>query len=193
MAKRNIKLTIQYDGYDYHGWQVQPGYKTIQETLNKAISDLVGHKVHATAASRTDAGVSALGQVAIIQIDSPIPTENLTKAITDRLPEDILVAKAEELPGGFDIIGAVKSKLYRYTIFTGPTRPVLASRPPLLIQPLSSGDDGARRGSVREPRTRQRSRLFSRAVPLSNGSGHSSHSKLSTRNRPKIGAKTVFL
>lgn len=60
MTKRNIKLTIQYDGFDYHGWQVQPGYKTIQETINNAISDLVGHKVHVTAASRTDAGVSAL-------------------------------------------------------------------------------------------------------------------------------------
>jgi len=125
MSIRNIKLTIAYDGSDYHGWQIQPGLKTIQGVLTEAIRDLLGSKVRVCGASRTDAGVSALGQAALIQTDSPIPTEKLAAAITDRLPDDIAVVETVEVPRGFDIIGAVKSKLYRYTIFTGKVRPVL--------------------------------------------------------------------
>jgi tRNA pseudouridine38-40 synthase len=128
MAVRNIKLTIAYDGGEYHGWQTQPGKKTIQVSLTQAIQNLIGSEVRVFGASRTDAGVSALGQVALVQIDSPIPVENLAKAITHRLPSDIAVAEAVEVPQGFDVIGAVKSKLYRYTIFTGPLRPVLQIR-----------------------------------------------------------------
>jgi tRNA pseudouridine38-40 synthase len=125
MSLRNIKLTIAYDGSSYHGWQIQPGFKTIQGVLTEAIRDLLGSKVRLCGASRTDAGVSALGQVALMQIDSPIPTENLAAAITDRLPDDITIVEAVEVPMGIDIIGDVKSKWYRYTIFTGPVRPVL--------------------------------------------------------------------
>ncbi|MBA7656726.1 tRNA pseudouridine synthase A [subsurface metagenome] len=128
MAVRNIKLTIAYDGSEYHGWQTQPGKRTIQESLTQAIQDLIGSEVRVFGASRTDAGVSALGQVALTQIDSPIPTENLAKAITHRLPPDIAVTEAVEVPQGFNVISAVKSKLYRYTIFTGVIRPVLQIR-----------------------------------------------------------------
>jgi len=128
MAVRNIKLTISYDGSEYHGWQIQPGLKTIQGVLTEAIQNLVGGKVRVFGTSRTDAGVSALGQVALVQIDSPIPTENLTKAVTQRLPADIAVTEAVEVAPDFDLIGAVKSKLYRYTIYAGPVRPVLRIR-----------------------------------------------------------------
>jgi tRNA pseudouridine38-40 synthase len=125
MALRNIKLTIAYDGSDYHGWQIQPGCKTVQETLTEALRSLLGPRARICGASRTDAGVSAMGQVGLIQIDSPIPTENFAKAITDRLPEDMAIVKAEEVPMGFDVIGDVQRKLYRYTLFSGPVRPVL--------------------------------------------------------------------
>lgn len=128
MSVRNIKLTIIYDGSEYHGWQIQPGQRTIQGALTEAIQGLIGGEVRVFGASRTDAGVSALGQVGLVQIDSPIPTENLAKALTDRLPVDIAVAEAVEVPDGFDVTGAVRSKLYRYTIFTGPLRPVLQMR-----------------------------------------------------------------
>jgi len=128
MARRNIKLTIAYDGADYHGWQIQPGFKTIEGIITDTISSLVAQKVHVCGASRTDAGVSALGQAALVELNSPIPTENLARAITDRLPRDIAVLEAVEIPWGTDIIGDVKSKLYRYTVFTGPTRPVLDVR-----------------------------------------------------------------
>lgn len=128
MPVRNIKLTIAYDGTEYHGWQIQPGLRTIQGVITEAIQDLIGSEIRLFGASRTDAGVSALGQVGLIQIDSPIPTENLARAITGRLPADIAVTEAVEVPLGFDLMGSVKNKLYRYTIFTGPVRPVLKIR-----------------------------------------------------------------
>ncbi|MHC4460370.1 MAG: tRNA pseudouridine(38-40) synthase TruA [Planctomycetota bacterium] len=128
MSARYIKLTIQYDGSAYHGWQIQQGQKTIQGALTEAIGNLVGSEVRVHGASRTDAGVSAVGQVALVQIDSAIPVENLARAITGRLPADIAVAEAVEVPQGFDLIGAVKSKLYRYTIYTGRVRPVMQIR-----------------------------------------------------------------
>jgi tRNA pseudouridine38-40 synthase len=128
MATRKVKLTIAYDGYSYHGWQVQPGHPTIEQTVEDALENLTGQKVELTGASRTDAGVSALGQVATFQIDSPIPTENFAKAITHRLPLDITIIETTEVPPDFDVIKDVKSKLYRYTIFTGEVRPVLQIR-----------------------------------------------------------------
>jgi tRNA pseudouridine38-40 synthase len=128
MALRNVKLTIAYDGCDYHGWQIQPGKETVQGVITEALRSLLGPKARICGASRTDAGVSALGQVGLIQIDSPIPTENLAKAITDRLPETMAIVKAEDVRMGFDVIGDVTNKLYRYTIFCGPVRPVLHMR-----------------------------------------------------------------
>jgi len=128
MALRNIKLTIAYDGSDYHGWQIQPGCVTVQGVLTEALRSLLGPRARICGASRTDAGVSAVGQVGLIQIDSPIPTENLPKALTDRLPENMAIVKAEDVPMGFDVIGDVTSKLYRYTIYNGPVRPVLHMR-----------------------------------------------------------------
>lgn len=125
MAVRNIKLTVQYDGSRYHGWQMQPGKRTIQGELVEAVSNLLGVRTYVHGASRTDAGVSALGQVALFEIDSPIPTENFPKAINGRLPRDIVVTSAEEVPVGFDLKSGVKSKLYCYTIYTGRHRPVL--------------------------------------------------------------------
>ena len=125
MAIRKIKLTVQYDGSRYHGWQIQPGEKTIQGELVEALSNLVGVRTYVHGASRTDAGVSALGQVGLFEIESPIPTENFADAINDRLPHEIVVTSAEEAPGGFDLFGSVKNKLYRYTIYTGHYRPVL--------------------------------------------------------------------
>ena len=125
MSIRNIKLIVQYDGSRYRGWQIQPGKRTIQGELVEALSNLVGVRTQVHGASRTDAGVSALGQVALFEIDSPIPTENLPKAINGRLPRDIVVTAAEEVTPKFDLLGDVKSKLYRYTIYTGRYRHVL--------------------------------------------------------------------
>jgi tRNA pseudouridine38-40 synthase len=128
MAVRNIKLTILYDGGGYHGWQAQPDARTIQTEVSRAIERLCGQSIHVNGASRTDAGVSALGQAANIKIDTPIPTENLAKALTEILPDDIAVAEAIDVPDDFDAISSAKKKLYRYTIYTGTTPPVLQIR-----------------------------------------------------------------
>lgn len=125
MALRNVKLTIAYDGSQYHGWQIQPGFTTVQGTIQEVVRNLIGPDVRLFGASRTDAGVHALGQAGLIQIDSPIPTKNLARAITGRLPDDIAIVRAEDARMGFDLIGEVTNKLYRYTIFCGRVRPVL--------------------------------------------------------------------
>jgi len=125
---RNIKLTISYDGSGYHGWQIQRGLPTVQAIVTEAIKRLTGCEVRVNGASRTDAGVSALGQVANIRLDSPIPAENLAKAITQNLPRDIAVTEAVEANMDFNARHSAKSKLYRYTIFTGRTRPVMEIR-----------------------------------------------------------------
>jgi tRNA pseudouridine38-40 synthase len=139
---RNIKLIVAYNGLDFHGWQIQPGYRTVQAVLSAAVTDLVyGRGAWETAektppktrrriivhgASRTDAGVSALGQVCLFQLDSsrPIPVGNIPAAINHRLDRDVAVLEAEQVRAGFDLIGEVARKLYRYTIFTGKTPPV---------------------------------------------------------------------
>src|SRR4030042_1413785 len=128
MAPRNIKLTLSYDGLNYSGWQNQPGKNTIQGLLQQALGDLTGTLKKINGASRTDAGVSALGQVANFLIDSPIPTENFVNALNHRLPRDIVVAEAVEVNKDFDASSSAKCKLYRYTIFTGKNRNVLKTR-----------------------------------------------------------------
>ena len=128
MPVRNIKLAIQYDGINYSGWQYQQGKRTIQGELQRAISELTGFFTKVNGASRTDAGVSALGQVANFSLDSPIPTKNFVKAINHRLPQDIVVTEAVEVERDFDASSSAKSKLYRYTIFTGKKRNVLKTR-----------------------------------------------------------------
>jgi tRNA pseudouridine38-40 synthase len=128
MAIRNIKLTISYDGLNYSGWQNQPGKRTIQGQLQQSLGELTGTFIKINGASRTDAGVSALGQVANFFIDSPIPTKNFVKALNHRLSRDIVVTEAVEVDRDFDASGSAKSKLYRYTIFTGKKRNVLKTR-----------------------------------------------------------------
>jgi len=120
MSARKIKLTIQYDGSGYCGWQTQPGFKTIQQTLNEALFSLVGRKVTVHGASRTDAGVSALGQAGLIElVNCPIPTENFPKAITDRLPPEIVVTDAVEVDRDFKSFASAKDNRENFvrTIF----------------------------------------------------------------------------
>ena len=128
MAVRNIKLTINYDGINYGGWQRQPDKQTIQGEIERALESLTGAYVKVKGTSRTDAGVSALGQIANIIIDSPIPTENFVEALNHRLPRDIVVTEAAEVDLAFESSGCAKSKLYRYTVFTGKRRNAIETR-----------------------------------------------------------------
>ena len=128
MAIRNIKLTIQYDGTAYHGWQAQPGVDTIQGQIETAMEKLCRCRVTVNGSSRTDAGVHALGQVANVKVDTPVPTENLVKALNNLLPADIAVTEAIEAEKTFDAISDTRSKLYRYTIYTKNVRNVMKTR-----------------------------------------------------------------
>ena len=129
MPRRNIKFTIQYDGSAYHGWQFQPDVVTVQSHVSDAIEKLFGKKVFLSGASRTDAGVSALCQVVGMKVDTPVPTENMAKALTDMLPDDIAVVEAVEVKDGkWNAISSPSVKLYRYTINTAKTPPVLEIR-----------------------------------------------------------------
>ena len=94
---RRIKLTVAYDGTNYCGWQVQPNGITIEEVLNKAICTLTGEEIAVIGASRTDSGVHAMGNIAVFDTGSRIPAERFSYALNQRLPEDIVVTKSEEV------------------------------------------------------------------------------------------------
>ena len=123
-VRRKIKLVVAYDGTDYHGWQIQPGLRTVQGTLCEAATSLLRHETHIQGASRTDVGVHARGQVGMIDTTDLVPTDHLHPALNDYLPLDIVVLRAQEVGLDFDVIGDVTRKAYRYTIHTGRLRPV---------------------------------------------------------------------
>ena len=113
---KRIKLTVAYDGTNYHGWQVQPNADTIEGELNKAISELTGEQIEGIGASRTDAGVHALGNVAVFDTESRIPGEKFSYALNQRLPEDIIIQKSEEVDRDFHPRYQGCRKTYEYTI-----------------------------------------------------------------------------
>lgn len=115
----NWKLTLAYDGTDYHGWQVQPGHATIQGELSAAIERITGERVLPQGSGRTDAGVHARAQVASFELSVPIPPENLLRALNRKLPAAIRVLSAEHAPPGFHARHSVRSKTYEYRIFRG--------------------------------------------------------------------------
>ncbi len=128
MARRRIKLTINYDGTCYHGWQRQPGMATVGGTIESALERLFGCRVEVVGSSRTDSGVHAFGQVGHVDVDSPVPTANFVKALNNLLPRDIAISSAEDVGDDFDAISDTKNKLYRYMIYTARVRPVMDIR-----------------------------------------------------------------
>ena len=114
---RNIALKLMYVGTAYHGWQVQKNAVTVAETLEKALSDLVCHPVKCTGAGRTDAGVHAEVYIANFRTSSTIPCDRLPLAVNTRLPDDIVVVKATEVPDEFNAIGSCLKKEYTYRIY----------------------------------------------------------------------------
>ena len=95
---KRIRLTVAYDGTGYCGWQLQPNGVTIEEVLNKAVSELLKEEICVVGASRTDSGVHALGNVAVFDTESRIPGDKLCFALNQRLPEDIRVLESAEVP-----------------------------------------------------------------------------------------------
>lgn len=116
---RNIKLTIAYDGAGFHGWQVQPGVPTIQGALNEIARQITQENVVVHGASRTDAGVHALGQVAHFKTQSALPASEFQRAFNALLPASVRVMEAEEVGPDFHARWLVQRKTYRYRLFRG--------------------------------------------------------------------------
>lgn len=114
---RNIALKLMYVGTAYHGWQIQKNAITIEEVLEKALSTVVCHPVKCTGAGRTDAGVHAEVYIANFRTTSTIPCERIPLAVNTRLPEDVVVVKATEVPEEFNAIGSCIKKEYTYRIY----------------------------------------------------------------------------
>lgn len=125
---RNLKIVIAYDGSDFSGWQVQPEAATIQGTLASAIGRLTGENVLPQGSGRTDAGVHALAQVATVAIESPIPPENLGKALNDILPTSIRVLEVTLAAPDFHARHSARAKTYRYRIYRDAVCPPFLAR-----------------------------------------------------------------
>jgi len=113
---RRIRITVSYDGTDYHGWQVQPGVATIQRVLEGVLSEIEEDVVHVDGSGRTDAGVHALAQVAAFRLRNPIPLPNLKKAMNRLLPRDIRVTETAEAHESFHPRYDALAKTYEYRI-----------------------------------------------------------------------------
>lgn len=125
---RNLKIVLAYDGSEFSGWQVQPDAATVQGTLASAIGRLTGEKVLPQGSGRTDAGVHALAQVATFATESPIPAQNLVKALNDILPASIRVIEVAEAPLEFHARKSAHAKTYRYRIYREAICPPFLAR-----------------------------------------------------------------
>jgi len=116
----NIKLTIEYDGTNYQGWQVQPNGVTIQEVLEQALEKILGVKSRLNGSGRTDAGVHALGQVANFICPGGIDLWRLQRGLNALTPPDIVISDAVAVPDSFDARRDARSRVYQYRIWNHP-------------------------------------------------------------------------
>ena len=123
VQKRKLKLTLAYDGAPFSGWQIQPRQRSVQGALKDALLRITGEEILPQGSGRTDAGVHALGQVASLATESPIPVENLLRALNDKLPSAIRVLRVEEAAEDFHARHSAKAKTYRYRIYRGEICP----------------------------------------------------------------------
>jgi tRNA pseudouridine38-40 synthase len=144
-ALRNIKLTLSYDGTDFHGWQRQPGLRTVAGVLEEALHQLTGEPAATTASGRTDAGVHALGQVASFLTGSRHSTKTIVRALNALLPPDVRVLGAEEKAVDFHATLDATSKRYRYVIDNGTVASPFSLRYAWHVRPPLE-DDAMRRG-----------------------------------------------
>lgn len=120
MTRVNFKLTIQYDGTDFHGWQMQGELRTVQGELTKALSLIEGREVAVHGSGRTDAGVHAEGQVASVALQKEISPEKLRAAINGNVQKDVRVMKAETVPDEFHARYSALEKTYQYRTVNSP-------------------------------------------------------------------------
>jgi tRNA pseudouridine38-40 synthase len=126
---RNIRFVLSYDGTEFRGWQTQPGLRTVQETLERAIAAVTGEeRVRCNASGRTDSGVHAVGQVVNFYTASEHSPEVLLKAVNAHLPPDTVIRSADEVSQSFDANRDALRKLYRYVIHDGSVPDVFLRR-----------------------------------------------------------------
>ncbi len=118
-ARRTLRLELEYDGAGFHGWQVQPGLRTVQGELTRALERVLGHSVRVQGASRTDAGVHARGQVASVDTTSALPVERIEGALRRWLAPDLSVCSVREAAPGFNARFDAIGKRYRYRLLVG--------------------------------------------------------------------------
>jgi tRNA pseudouridine38-40 synthase len=123
---KNVRLLIEYEGTNYSGWQIQSTLPTIQGTIEEAILELTGKRVKLFGASRTDAGVHALGQVANFHIDSAVEPDGFAGGLNLTLPLDIVIKESSEVGNDFHSSLHAKEKLYMYRIERRRYRTVLS-------------------------------------------------------------------
>ncbi len=116
----NFKLLIQYDGTDFHGWQVQAGDRTVQGELQRVVSLLEGEEVYVCGSGRTDAGVHAEGQVANIKLTKAFTPEKLRAAINGNLWRDLRILNVEKTEDDFHARFSARSKTYLYRVLAAP-------------------------------------------------------------------------
>ena len=116
---KRVRLIVAYDGTNYHGWQFQPGAVTIESELNRCLSALLGERIHVIGASRTDAGVHALGNVAVFDTETRMPVDKISYALNQCLPEDIRIQRSEEVAADWHPRRCVSRKTYEYRIYRG--------------------------------------------------------------------------
>jgi tRNA pseudouridine38-40 synthase len=125
---RTLKLVLEYDGFDYCGWQVQVEAPTLQGTIEAALEKILGGRVRIHGAGRTDAKVHALGQVASFRCLSEIPTTALQRALNSFLPRDVVVLDVQDAPADFHARFSALGKVYAYRILNRPMRAPLRLR-----------------------------------------------------------------
>ena len=118
---RNIKLEIEYDGTNFHGWQIQPKLRTVQGEIQEKLKTILGHEVNLIGAGRTDVGVHALGQVANFKTTSELDKNSIINGLNGLLPGDIVIKEIEEVDLNFNSRYNAKSRLYNYRIHLGRT------------------------------------------------------------------------
>jgi tRNA pseudouridine38-40 synthase len=127
-AMRNLRILVEYDGTDFHGWQRQPGLRTVQACLEEAVRAMTGETVSVRGAGRTDAGVHANGQVATFTLEARIPEAGLLRGLNSNLPPDIALLEVHEAPPDFDARFSARGKVYRYRIWNHLVRSPLHAR-----------------------------------------------------------------
>lgn len=117
---RTFRVTLSYDGTAFHGWQVQPGFRNVQEVVEDALFALTQERIRVMASGRTDTGVHAVGQVLSFRSETRLAPAVLVRALNAHLPEDVLVRAAQEVGESFDANRDAVRKLYRYVLHDGP-------------------------------------------------------------------------